>query len=141
MTLNSSFIRKKLLINDKRVQIDIFRGLAITQVIFFHSIIGFSSLSQRNDQNILSITVSLGEYFKFGPFIFFVRKKEKKKKRKRRKRKKRKNKEKRKKKKRKKKKKKEKKKVGTLCYFVLCVTFVLFLSQKFKARDFPDISH
>jgi peptidoglycan/LPS O-acetylase OafA/YrhL len=72
MTLNSSFIRKKLLINDKRVQIDIFRGLAITQVIFFHSIIGFSSLSQRNDQNILSITVSLGEYFKFGPFIFFV---------------------------------------------------------------------
>jgi len=72
MKFDSNFNRKKLLINDNRVQIDIFRGLAIVQVILYHSIFGYSSLSQRNDQNILSITISLGEYCKFGPFIFFV---------------------------------------------------------------------
>jgi len=72
MTTNANSDPRKTFLYDKRLLIDIFKGLAVSQVILFHSIFSFSSLSQKNGANIISSTISLAEYFKFGPFIFFV---------------------------------------------------------------------
>jgi peptidoglycan/LPS O-acetylase OafA/YrhL len=57
---------------ESRVFVDLLKGLAICQVVFFHAIIDFKEFLEEQNRTIFNVYVVVAQSFKFGPFVFFI---------------------------------------------------------------------